>query len=287
MNIDKLFNPLTNGCLYDVMQQPLELYDVIYYSNTDGKLKSGLILELIPEDHIIGIEKNSITTGIDWIRSTQILKINDILKAKNIDPKSYITKYKQNLKLNTKNMIYVFYCICDNIDGLIFFKPTYSIQYQKIKQLKEIINQYNDKQFYICPILKTKEWYYHIHLQSPIYINKYFQIIGNKGYYIFSDIFSLNQNKLNKSNIIEFNKFIPISYNRKNNKYIDLLINNNIINISILTGDILYNDLTKFYKDIIPDTLTKYKDGTFNESPIFKDMFSKISKTSIKDFYHD
>ena len=284
MNTDKLINPLTSGCLYDIMNQPLELYDIIYYSNSDGILKSSLILELLPEDNLIGIEKNTITVGIEWIHNRQIIKVNDILKAKDIDPKSYITKYKQNLKLNTKNIIYVFYCICDNVDGLLFFKPTYSLQYPKNKQLKEIIDQYNDKQFYIFPILKTKDWKYDIHIQSPIFIDKYYQIVGNKGYYNYSDIISFHQNK---SNNIEVNKFIPISYKKKNKKNIDILINGNIFNVSTLNGNVLYNDLTKYYKDVILDTLIEYYDGILNKRPTFENMFSNIFKLSIKDFYHD
>lgn len=287
MNIDKLFDSLNNGCLYDKLGQPLQLYDVIFFPQSKDSyhnvLTSGLILEILPEDKKIGIEKNNITTGIDWISGDQVLKVNDILKAKDIDPKSYYIQYKQNLKLNTKNIVYVFYCICNNVEGLLFFKPTHSLQYMKIKQLKEIINQYKNSQFYIFPLLKVKDWKYNIHITHPISVNKWYQIVDFKGYYTFSDIFSIHQQDLDKCNNIEFNKFIPISFNKKDDKNIDLIVNNNIINKSILRGNVLYNDLMKLYRDFIPDVLKCFKDQTYiNEG---KETYLEISKLSFTEQY--
>ena len=279
MNTDKLNNVFTHN-VRDKYQQLLDVNDIVIYCYNND-LTEGVILKILENNKLLLHNCNRL------VNSSQVICINDIYKNKSLNTTNIVNNY--NLQLSENNIIYVFYSIYNDEDGLIFFKPEHKndigfiTDYQKIlDKYPEIINiQIRQLPYYSSIFEYDYEEYINVNeiLNSYAIKNNYDIfipcIITDKMY----DGISINKGESYKINIkfnkniwfnklkfpIEYNTFIPIDFNLILDNKMSLELGNNSItnplsksknnHLSIFN---FYELLRVFWNQMVPHILEKF-----------------------------
>lgn len=304
MNTDKL-NIAFNNNPRDKYQQLLDVNDVVVYCY-DDKLVEGIILKILGNQLLL----HNCNRLVD---SNHVISINDIYKNKSLNITNIIDNY--NSKLAENNMVYVFYSIYNDEDGLIFFKPEHKTDigfitdYQKLlDKYPDIINfQFRQLQFYSDTYEYMYEHYldvnkiiesYNINRRYDIFIPS---ILTNNKYtglsFYINECYKINI-KFNK-NIwfnklhfpIEFNKFIPIDFNVTLDKQISLELGNNSITNPLSKSEDYYLSILNFYEmlrlfwnKVVPTIVKKFNSIEKSHQSIF-DCYHQLNQLKFKQKY--
>lgn len=306
MNTDKLNNVFTHN-VRDKYQQPLNVNDIVVYCY-DNDLTEGVILKILENNKLLLHNCNRL------VNSSQVICINDIYKNKSLNTTNIVNNY--NSQLSENNIIYVFYSIYNDEDGLIFFKPKYKSDISFIMDYQKLLDKYPDIiniQIRQLPYYRSVfEYNYTEYLNVNKILNLY--DIENINYDIFIPIvitdkiydgISINKVDSYRINIkfnkniwfnklkfpIEYNTFIPIDFNLTLDNKISLeLRNNSIINpLSKSKNNYLsifnfYELLRVFWNQIIPHILKKFDSIDKGDQTVFN-CYHQLNQLKFKQKY--
>ena len=138
MKLNDLLNNVTrHNPAVDKFNQILNINDIIVYATSDGELRTGIIIEINDDKKTVAISNSKIL-----INSDCTVKINNFLSSIGSSQESFITSYCSQLHEN--KIIYLFYCVTGDTDGLVLFKPDYTTQYGFFTKYNKFLKNYPD-----------------------------------------------------------------------------------------------------------------------------------------------
>lgn len=271
MNTNKL-NKAFDNVIKDKFGRSLEINDLVLYCHYN-QLDTGIISGFIGNNLILHNSDGYVYSGED------VVLINDIYKEKQLSIDNISTTYNSQLEENTT--VYILYCVYNNEEGVIFFKPQYKNTNSYILEYQDILKKYPDL---IGFIIRRYSWAYDIfcfdHMFSdhfkfrrfneqyklsdkyivyhePIYLsNSGLNLVNCKGELLSINLKNKNVKLRSLKFPIQYNTFIPISFNLTLDHNLSLELGNNSINYPglINTFNIVnfYESLRLFYNEIVP-----------------------------------